>query len=425
MRGLRSCCDSNKTRSLKLFLASVIRSTGIHQKSGFFLFLVLLFKLFCGGEFLCISVNLGEYLVMVCGRMEVVGVSAGLGISSSSCSPCRDSSTLSFKVRRNLGAQAPRESSPQARTSNLSLKQNRQAFIKHNCFLVHSTTRRSSFITSAAADSTSQVKKKNSGTETDDKENDKEDSILQNILPSSLNPLDSSDEESKNPVTESPDFKGHSPPKPRTVPYIPADSSGTLVSEVILDGDDLTFHELPQPSTEQQEVSRDPNPVMRFLNPNGREFSLAEVGGFWKTGKEAGEAQVPDLAVSSYDVKDGDVSPVAQWTSTELTMQHSQLARIATDLVYLQNAFAFFGGVRVVEALLSVYSTSPPDFGKLKELLNALDPVTIAWLAHNLRQPVEGILDVDPVDLDRVINLKANLWEELHKFYERQWKVVS
>ena len=78
-----------------------------------------------------------------------------------------------------------------------------------------------------------------------------------------------------------------------------------------------------------------------------------------------------------------------------------------------------------MEALLSVYSTSPPDVGKLKELLNALDPVTIAWLAHNLRQPVEGILNVDPVDLDRVINLKANLWEELHKFYERQWKVVS
>ena len=376
---------------------------------------------------MCISVNLGEYWVMVCGRMEVVGVGVGLGLSSSSCSPCRDSSTLSFKVRRNLGPQAPRESSPQARTSNLSMKQNRQEFIKHDCFLVHSRTRRSSFITSVAADSTPQVKNKDSETETETEENNKEDSILQNILPSSLNPLDSSDEESKkNPVTESPDFKGHSPPKPRTVPYIPADSSGTLVSEVTLDGDDLTFHELPEPFTEQQqEGSRDPNPVMSFLNPNGREFSLAEVGGIWKTGKEAGEAQVPDLTVSSYDVKDGDVSPLAQWTSTELTMQHSQLARIATDLVYLQNAFAFFGGVRVVEALLSVYSTSPPDVGKLKELLNALDPVTIAWLAHNLRQPVEGILNVDPVDLDRVINLKANLWEELHKFYERQWKVVS
>ena len=311
------------------------------------------------------------------------------------------------------------------------MKQNRHEFIKHDRFLVHSRTRKSSFITSVAADSTPQVKNKDSDTETETEteataNNGEKDSILQNILPSSLNPLDSSDEESeKNPVTESPDFKGHSPPKPRTVPYIPAESSGTLVSEVTLDGDDLTFHELPEPSTEQEEGSRNPNPVMRFLNPNGREFSLAEVGGIWKTGKEAGEAQVPDLTVSSYDVKEGDVSPLAQWTSTELTMQHSQLARIATDLVYLQNAFAFFGGVRVVEALLSVYSTSPPDAGKLKELLNALDPVTIAWLAHNLRQPVEGILNVDPVDLDRVINLKANLWEELHKFYERQWKVVS
>ena len=27
--------------------------------------------------------------------------------------------------------------------------------------------------------------------------------------------------------------------------------------------------------------------------------------------------------------------------------------------------------------------------------------------------------------LFRVINFKANLWEELHNVYERQWKVVS
>jgi hypothetical protein len=42
------------------------------------------------------------------------------------------------------------------------------------------------------------------------------------------------------------------------------------------------------------------------------------------------------------------------------------------------------------------------------------DPVMIAWLAHDLRQLVEGILNVEMVDLDGVINLKAYLWEELH-----------
>jgi hypothetical protein len=48
------------------------------------------------------------------------------------------------------------------------------------------------------------------------------------------------------------------------------------------------------------------------------------------------------------------VSPLVQWTSTELTMQHSQMARIVADSVFLQIALRLFGGVRVAEALLSV-----------------------------------------------------------------------
>jgi hypothetical protein len=35
-------------------------------------------------------------------------------------------------------------------------------------------------------------------------------------------------------------------------------------------------------------------------------------------------------------------------------MQHLQMARIVADSVFLQNAFRFFGGVRVAEVLLSV-----------------------------------------------------------------------
>lgn len=75
-----------------------------------------------------------------------------------------------------------------------------------------------------------------------------------------------------------------------------------------------------------------------------------------------------------------------------------------------------------MEVLLSGYSTSPQDVGQLRWLLNVLDPVRVPWLVHNLRQFVEGILDVNAVDLDRVLNLKASLWEGLHQFYEWQWK---
>jgi hypothetical protein len=212
-------------------------------------------------------------------------------------------------------------------------------------------------------------------------------------------------------------------------PWMSEQEARTVVSEVILNGEDLSVVEYAANEEEKPDEAHPVNAIadsfLNTINKDGRGFSLTEVGGIWKTGENAGEVKVPDMSVSGFDVKDG-VSPLAQWTSTELTMQHSQMARIATDLRYLQNAFAFFGAVRIVEALLAVFLASPePDFGKLKELLNALDPLTIAWLAHNLLVPIEGIVNVDPLDLEHVITLKSNVWEEVHKFFERQWKVMA
>jgi hypothetical protein len=35
------------------------------------------------------------------------------------------------------------------------------------------------------------------------------------------------------------------------------------------------------------------------------------------------------------------------------------------------------------------------------------------------------MLLADPTDLQKLSHLKGKLWEELHAFFERQWKVVS
>ena len=131
-----------------------------------------------------------------------------------------------------------------------------------------------------------------------------------------------------------------------------------------------------------------------------------------------------ELRTASIERKDG-VAAVYQWSATELTMQHDQLTRIAVDINYLVFAFAFFGWVRVVEAVLAVFATSPPVFRKLLQAFNSIDYLTIAWLAHNLRKPIVNILQVDPMDLQQVALLKTKVWEELHAFFERQWKVVS
>jgi hypothetical protein len=88
-------------------------------------------------------------------------------------------------------------------------------------------------------------------------------------------------------------------------------------------------------------------------------------------------------------------------------------------------AFAFFGWVRVLEAVLKAFATNPPKLRKLTQCSNAMDPLTVAWLAYNLRKPILGILQVDPTDFQKLATLKGKLWEELHAFFERQWKVVS
>lgn len=248
----------------------------------------------------------------------------------------------------------------------------------------------------------------------------------------SLNPRDVLTSDSKKDGeerTEGDSEDGDGEPTASPTPWMTDEEAQAVVSEVILTGDDLSVIEYS--GNEEAREVKDPHPLnsmadslLNRVNGEGRGFSLTDVGGLWKTGEQAGEMKVPEMSASGFDVKEG-VSSLAQWTSTELTMQHSQLARIATDVFYLQIAFSFFGGVRVVEALVNVFSTSPPDLGKLKELLNALDPFTISWLAGNVRQPLEELLAADPLDLENVVTLKSNVWGALHAFYERQWKVVS
>ena len=250
-----------------------------------------------------------------------------------------------------------------------------------------------------------------------------------NILNSDLHPLLSKKANGNSGNSELEDDSGEEDGAPTAspAPWMSEEEAKTVVSEVILNEDDLTVVEYPA----NEEAQPDSNPLnvmadslLNKVNGDGRGFSLTEVGGFLKIGEDAGELKVPDISASGFDVKEG-VSPLAQWTSTELTMQHSQLARIVTDVFYMQIAFAFFGGVRIAEALLNVYSTSPPDFGRFKELVNAFDPLTISWLANNVREPLEGLMTADPLDLEKVVTLKSDMWKALHAFYERQWKVVS
>ena len=167
--------------------------------------------------------------------------------------------------------------------------------------------------------------------------------------------------------------------------------------------------------------------VMVKIGDVGKQFvmnNIAGVVGILKMGQKQPEPEVVALRTASLERKDG-VAAVNQWSATELTMQHDQLARIAIDINYLVFAFAFFGWVRILEAILAVFSTNPPVFRRMLQSFSALDYLTIAWLAYNLRNPIISILQVDPTDLQRVAMLKTKVWEELHAFFERQWKVVS
>ncbi|MCO5548006.1 hypothetical protein L7F22_001462 [Adiantum nelumboides] len=142
---------------------------------------------------------------------------------------------------------------------------------------------------------------------------------------------------------------------------------------------------------------------------------------FWKKKEKLEED--PSFAASAFGEK--GVSQIYQWTATDLTMQHARLTRIARDILYLVLACSLLGFVRVLEALSATFSSRPPHYSKLLEAANSLDFFTMAFLAYGLRKPVVGILRVDPTNLDEVVQLKAKIWDEMHKFYERQWKLVA
>ncbi|KAG0630539.1 hypothetical protein M758_1G186100 [Ceratodon purpureus] len=195
------------------------------------------------------------------------------------------------------------------------------------------------------------------------------------------------------------------------------------VSEFRLSGDETELQEIGTSLFSIQTAEK----VMVKIGDVGKQFvmnNVAGVVGILKMGQKQPEPEVLELHTASIEKEDG-VTAVYQWSATELTMQHDQLARIAIDINYLVFAFAFFGWVRILEAILAVFSTSPPVFRRMLQSFSALDYLTIAWLAHNLRKPIIDILQVDPTDLQRVAMLKTKVWEELHAFFERQWKVMA
>lgn len=192
------------------------------------------------------------------------------------------------------------------------------------------------------------------------------------------------------------------------------------VTEVQLSGDDMEVQEIGESLVSVRTLKK----MVFKIGDGSKQFVMNSVGGVVGIFKK--EKKQPELLAfeaSNYESKDGKTA-LHQWTATELTMQHNQLVRIATDLNYLIFAFGFFGWVRVLEAVLAAFSTHPVKLRKLTQASNAMDPLTVAWLAYNLRKPILGILQVNPTDFQQLATLKGKLWEELHAFFERQWKVV-
>jgi len=196
---------------------------------------------------------------------------------------------------------------------------------------------------------------------------------------------------------------------------------------------DLTEYRLSGDETELSEINysflsiRTAKKIIFKVRDVGQQFvmnNIAGVVGLLTMFQQQPEPEVLQLRTAMIEKEDG-ASAVQIWSATELTMQHDQLARIAVDMNYLVFAFAFLGSVRILEAIVAVFSTSPPVLRRMMQSFYAVDYLTIAWLAHNLRKPILSILQVDPTDLHRVSVLKAKLWEELHAFFERQWKVAS
>ncbi|KAL2652976.1 hypothetical protein R1flu_021104 [Riccia fluitans] len=120
-----------------------------------------------------------------------------------------------------------------------------------------------------------------------------------------------------------------------------------------------------------------------------------------------------------------NVEKYIQFTSTELHLQHSQMVRIAQDTRYLVWSFALFGLVRIVEAVVLTFSARPIHIRKLLDASNAIEPLSVALLAHGMRQPIVAILKVDPADYEKVSQLKIKFWKELHAYFERQWKFIA
>lgn len=208
------------------------------------------------------------------------------------------------------------------------------------------------------------------------------------------------------------------------------DEATEQTSEV---ADDVTEFQLSGDETELSEVNysflstRTAKKIIFKTRDVGKQFvmnNIAGVVGLLTMFQQQPEPAVLQLRTAMIEKGDG-VTAVQQWSATELTMQHDQLARIANDINYLVFAFAFFGWVRILEAVVAVSSTNPPVFRRMIQCFYVVDYLTIAWLAHNLRKPILSILQGDPTDLHRVSMLKAKVWEELHAFFERQWKVVS
>lgn len=152
--------------------------------------------------------------------------------------------------------------------------------------------------------------------------------------------------------------------------------------------------------------------------------NVAGIVGLFTMFQQQPEPKVLQVQTTFIEKSDG-ATAVQQWSATELTMQHNQLARIATDMNYLVFAFACLGTVRILEAIVAVFSSNPPAFRRMAQSFYAVDYLTIAWLAYNLRKPVVNLLQVDPADLHQVAVLKIKLWDELHAFFERQWRLVS
>lgn len=212
-----------------------------------------------------------------------------------------------------------------------------------------------------------------------------------------------------------------------------AESNGGLPADPESDSEeeDVTFR-LSGDDTEVREIGESLYSVRTLkklvfkIGDGSKQFVMNSVGGAVGIFKKDKQHRPELLAfeASNYESKDGKTA-LHQWTATELTMQHNQLVRIATDLNYLVFAFAFFGWVRVLEAVLAAFSTHPAEFRKLTQASNAMDPLTVAWLAYNLRKPILGILQVNPTDFQQLATLKGKLWEELHAFFERQWKVMA